>query len=316
MTGLIATNCTFDGQSDIYRGEVRDVYTVDNKLISVATDRLSVFGHTFNQPVPNKGQILNLLTYYFAHETSDIIPNWIEYCPDPQVLVGKRCQRININMVIRGSLVGHAWRIYEAGIRTICGVELPDGMQQYDIFNEPIITPTTKASSGYEEDISGGDIVAEGLMSESDYERLCIVSRQLFIRGKQMAREKGLMLADTKYEFGYYDGELYLIDEIHTPDTSRYFYLDQYENYLITRTSQLEHLSKEYARQWLLEQGYSGMDDQIVPTITNDFIKTLALQYQIVYKRLTGQQVVKLDHNSDQRINMAVNGLLVKKNPL
>lgn len=293
---LIATNFSLPHQTDIYRGEVRDVYTIDSKIVSVATDRLSVFGHLFPKPIPYKGQILNQLTTYFADATKDIVPNWIEYVPDPNVLIGKKCTPFMVNIVIRGALLGHAWRIYEAGARHICGVELPDGLQQYDLFDEPIITPTTKTANGFEEDIAAGDIIELGLMSEADYERLSIIARQLFIRGKQMARNQGLLLADTKYEFGIYDDEIYIIDEIHTPDSSRYFYADEYESYLRDRTVQPpQHISKEFIREWLLNHEFSGLDDQTVPELPEELANEISRKYIELYEQMSGEEFIRPD---------------------
>lgn len=295
---LVATNYSFDGQTEIYRGEVRDVYSIGNVLISVATDRLTVFGHHFTQGIPYKGQVTNQITNFFAEKTEDIIPNWIVDSPDPNVSIGKKCKRFDINMVIRGSLAGHAWRIYQAGSREICGVEMPDGMQEYDLFDEPIITPTTKSPNGYEEDISGADIVANGILTESEYERLSIVSRQLFIRGKQIAREQGLILADTRYEFGKYEDEIYLIDEIHTPDSSRYFYLDEYEDFLKDRSRQLpRHMSTEVIRNWLLEQGFSGLDGQVAPELEESRVSQLTDMYVELYEQLTGGEFIRPDQS-------------------
>ncbi len=277
----------------MYRGETRDVYTVDRKLLSIATDRLSVFGHLFPEPIPHKGQVLNQLTYHFAKAVEDIIPHWIESVPDPNVSIGKRCNPFQVNIVIRGALIGHAWRVYESGVRTVSGVKIPAGMQAYDLLEEPIITPSTKEQRGFEEDISATDIIERGIMTEDQFERLSIIARQLFIRGKQMARKKGLLLADTKYEFGLFDDEIYLIDEIHTPDSSRYFDIAEYEAYLKDRTAKLpRQLSKELIRQWLLNQGYSGLDDQVAPKMTPQYIKILSKSYIEVYERLTGQQFI------------------------
>jgi phosphoribosylaminoimidazole-succinocarboxamide synthase len=291
---ILVTNYAFSGQdSDVYRGETRDVYTIGNHIISIATDRLSVFGHLFPDPIPHKGQVLNQLTYYFAQAVEDIVPQWIESMPDPNVSIGKHCQRFEINIVIRGALIGHAWRVYSSGVRIISGVEIPAGMSEYDVLDEPIITPSTKAQRGYEEDISATEIIEQGIMTEAQLERLSIIARQLFIRGKQLARERGFMLADTKYEFGLYNEEIYLIDEIHTPDNSRYFHIDEYEKYLQDKTvSPPQHFSKELVSQWLLEQGYSGLDDQIAPEMSQEFINRLSKLYIEIYEQLTAQRFV------------------------
>lgn len=302
---LLATNFTLDGQTDIYRGEVRDVYTVNDKLISVATDRLAVFGKLFPEPIPHKGQVLNQLSEYFADATRDIVPNWIENTPDPNVSIGKKCKRFEVNFVIRGALIGHAWRVYESGVKTISGVEFPDGLQEYDLLEEPIITPSTKAQHGYEEDIDVAEILERGLMSEAQFERLSIVSRQLFIRGKQLARQKGLILADTKYEFGIYNDEIYVIDELHTPDNSRYFSLKDHDTYSNDRTKPIpRHMSKEYIRQWALEFGFSGLDDQVPPKMSQDFINEASKFYIEIYEQLTGNKFIypKQGENIEKRI--------------
>lgn len=297
---IVATNFLFDGQTDIYRGETRDVYILDDTLISIASDRLSVFGHLFPEPIPFKGHVLNQITAYFADATKDIIPNWIISVPDPNVIIGKKCDLFAVNMVIRGSLTGHAWRIYEAGARTISGVELPDGMKEYDLFDEPIITPSTKAPAGFEEDIAASEIIEQGIMSESEFERLSIVSRQLFIRGREMARQKGLILADTKYEFGRLNDEIYLIDEIHTPDNSRYYQKDEYKKYQANpnENQTLQHMSKEFVRQWALGHGYSGLDDQIAPKLSDDMVSQISDLYIHLYEQLIGKKFKKPDQDT------------------
>lgn len=311
---ILATNYSFSGQDDdVYRGEVRDVYTIGSKLISVATDRLSVFGHLFPEPIPHKGQVLNQLTDYFAGAVEDIVPNWIESAPDPNVSVGKNCKRFEVNIVIRGALVGHAWRVYNSGVRTISGVEIAAGMEEYDLLEEPIITPSTKSQRGYEEDISATDIIERGIMSEGQYERLSIIARQLFIRGKQMARERGLILADTKYEFGLFDEEIYLIDEIHTPDCSRYFHIDEYEKYLTDRMLPApRHFSKELVRQWLLDNGYSGLDDQTPPVMSQEYMDMVSKLYIEIYECLTKQKFAFPDQGKDplERIKTNIDSVL------
>lgn len=287
---LLATNLSLEGQTDIYRGETRDVYILDDRLVSVATDRMTVFGHLFPEAIPHKGQVLNQLTEYFAKATEDIIPNWLTSVPDPNVIIGKKCKRFEVNFVIRGALIGHAWRVYEAGTHRVSGVNLPEGLQEYDLFDEPLITPSTKAQSGFEEDVSAGEIIEQELMSEAEFERLSIIARQLFIRGKQMARQRGLILADTKYEFGICDGEIYLIDEIHTPDCSRYFNAEEYERYLKERNEPPEHLSKEFMRQWALNQGFSGLEEQEVPVLPQDVINEISHRYVRLYEQLTGSE--------------------------
>lgn len=285
------TQFVFEGQTDIYRGKVRDMYTINDKtIISVATDRLSAFDVILPEPIPYKGQVLNQLAAHFLSSMSDIAPNWLETVPDPNVSIGKKCQPFEIEMVIRGCLVGHAWRVYQAGVRELCGVQLPDGMQEYDMFDEPIITPSTKAYNGHDEDIAALQIIERELATEAEFERLSIMARQLFLHGRQQARERGLVLADTKYEFGKYNGEIYVIDEIHTPDSSRYFYADSYEAYLADRSKELpRNLSKEFVRQWLLEQGFSGLEGQKVPHMDKEMIKSISERYIELFEQLTGK---------------------------
>jgi phosphoribosylaminoimidazole-succinocarboxamide synthase len=288
------TSFSLPGQTDIYRGKVRDVYTINNDtLVSVATDRLSAFDVILPRPIPHKGQVLNQIAEHFLKTTSEIAPNWLTSVPDPNVSIGKKCKPFAIEMVIRGCLVGHAWRVYEAGVRELSGVELPDGMQQYDMFEEPIITPSTKSNSGHDEDISAMEIVEQGLASEAEFERLSIMARQLFIHGRQEAREHGLILADTKYEFGLYNGEIYVIDEIHTPDSSRYFYAKSYEAYINDRGKEPpKNLSKEFVRQWLLDQGFSGLEGQTIPEMSDEFVKSVSDRYIELFEQLTGKKFV------------------------
>jgi phosphoribosylaminoimidazole-succinocarboxamide synthase len=311
------THFSFPGQTDIYRGKVRDVYTInDETIVSVATDRISAFDVIFPRPIPHKGQVLNQLAAHFLKATSDIAPNWLEQIPDPNVSIGKKCEPFKIEMVIRGALVGHAWRVYDAGVRELCGVPLPNGMKEYDLFEEPIITPSTKAHTGHDEDTTAMEIVEQGLATEAEFERLSIMSRQLFIRGRQEAREQGLILADTKYEFGKRGGEIYVIDEIHTPDSSRYFYADSYEAYLADRSEETpRNLSKEFVRQWLLEQGFSGLDGQVMPEMDDSFIESVSRRYIELFERLTGDKFVYPDTKVDplERIEKNVTEALRSK---
>lgn len=306
---LSGTDFSFDGQTDVYRGKVRDVYTINNDtLVSVATDRISAFDVILPQPIPHKGQVLNQLAAHFLSATADIAPNWLQDIPDPNVSIGHKCKPFAIEMVIRGCLIGHAWRVYQAGVRELCGVSLPDGMQEYDVFDEPIITPSTKAHTGHDEDITAMEIVEQGLASESEFERLSIMARQLFIRGRQQARQQGLVLADTKYEFGTYNGEIYVIDEIHTPDSSRYFYVDGYEKYLQDRTGETpRHLSKEFVRKWLLDQGFSGLDGQKTPELSEAFVDSVSMRYIELYEQLTGKKFDYPDPKADVRARIENN---------
>lgn len=271
---------------------MRDVYTINgDTLVSVATDRISAFDVIMPRPIPHKGQVLNQLAAHFLKSTEDIAPNWLDSMPDPNVSIGKKCQPFAIEMVIRGCLVGHAWRVYNTGVRELCGVPMPDGMKEYDMFEEPIITPSTKAHSGHDEDITAMEIVEQGLASEAEFERLSIMARQLFIRGRQDARKQNLILADTKYEFGKYKDEIYVIDEIHTPDSSRYFYADGYDEYITDRTIETpKHLSKEFVRKWLLDQGYSGLTNQKLPEMNDVFVDTVSKRYIELFEQLTGKK--------------------------
>ncbi|MEL7021764.1 MAG: phosphoribosylaminoimidazolesuccinocarboxamide synthase, partial [Bacteroidota bacterium] len=249
------TNFQFPQQTQFYRGKVRDVYTIGTQLVMVASDRISAFDHVLPRPIPYKGQVLNQVATHFLEATRDIVPNWLVNTPDPNVAVGIACTSIPIEMVIRGYLTGHAWRTYKSGLRELCGVTLPEGMKEHDPFPTPIITPATKAEEGHDEDISKADILAKGIVSEADYTQMENYTRALFERGTAMAAERGLILVDTKYEFGKKDGKIYLIDEIHTPDSSRYFYREGYEERQAAGEPQ-KQLSKEFVREWLMDLGF------------------------------------------------------------
>ncbi|MCP9236506.1 phosphoribosylaminoimidazolesuccinocarboxamide synthase [Lewinella sp. JB7] len=285
---LRETNFTFDPPAECYRGKVRDVYRRGNELLMVASDRISSFDHVLPRAIQHKGQILNQIAAHFLHATRDICPNWLESNPDPNVAVGKACTPIPVEMVIRGYLVGHGWREYSAGRRSLCGVAMPEGMREADAFPEPIITPATKAEEGHDEDISRDDILARGIVAPEVYARLEDYTRRLFARGTAMAAERGLILVDTKYEFGLLDGEVYLIDEIHTPDSSRYFYAEGYAE----RQRAGEHqkqLSKEFVREWLMAHGFRGLDGQIMPDMPDDFVESVTLRYTELYEHITGK---------------------------
>ncbi len=292
MKGLKETNFNFPGQQAFYRGKVRDVYTVGDKLIMVASDRISAFDHILPKPIPYKGQVLNQIAVHFLEATKDIVPNWLEASPDPNVSVGKKCDPIKIEMVIRGYLAGHAWRVYDDGHRKICGVPMPEGMQQSDRFPEPIITPATKAESGHDEDISREEIIRKGIVSEGLYTRLEEYTRALFARGTQMARDRGLLLVDTKYEFGVYENEIYLIDEIHTPDSSRYFYAEGYHERQLAGQPQ-EQLSKEFVREWLMDNHFQGLEEQEMPEMPDDFVELVSERYIQLYEYITGEAFVR-----------------------
>lgn len=282
----------FSGQSNHYKGKVRDVYSVSDQLIMVASDRISAFDHILPRPIPYKGQVLNQIAAYFLTSTSDIVPNWLEATPDPNVAIGKRCEPIRLEMVIRGYLAGHAWREYKAGKRTICGVDMPEGMQQNDRFPEPIITPATKAEEGHDEDISEADILKNNIVTPEQWETLCQYTKALFARGSEMALDMGLILVDTKYEFGLYEGEIILMDEIHTPDSSRYFIAEGYET-LQKKGEPQQQLSKEFVREWLMDHGFQGKDGQVMPEMPDEFVWTVSDRYIDLYERITGKEFDK-----------------------
>ena len=288
MKALTRTDFHFPGQVSKYTGKVRDVYSIgSNFLIMVATDRISAFDVVLPKGIPFKGQVLNQIASRFLDATADILPNWKIAEADPMVTIGWRCEPFKVEMVIRGYLTGHAWREYKAGKRTLCGVPLPDGMVENQRFPEPIITPTTKADEGHDEDISKEEIIARGIVGKEDYEKLEAYTRALFQRGTEMAAEKGLILVDTKYEFGKRDGEIMLMDEIHTPDSSRYFYADGYEERL-ARGEHQKQLSKEFVREWLMANGFQGQEGQQVPEMTEQVVGGITDRYIELYEHITG----------------------------
>ena len=290
MEALVKTNFNFPGQQGLYTGKVRDVYDIDGRyLVMVATDRISAFDVVLPRGIPYKGQVLNLIASKFLDATADIVPNWKIASPDPMVTVGVCCEPLKVEMVIRGYLAGHVWREYNVGKRSICGVPLPDGMKENQRFANPIITPTIKALEGHDLDITRDEIIAQGLVSEEDYVQLEKYTQALFARGTQIAAEKGLILVDTKYEFGKRDGKIYLIDEIHTPDSSRYFYADAYEE-LFNKGEQQKQLSKEFVRQWLIESGFRGDEGQKVPTMTDEYVHQVSDRYIELYESITGEK--------------------------
>lgn len=300
MKGLQGTDLKLPGQTKFYRGKVRDVYTVnDEHLIMVVSDRLSTFDVVLPRPIPYKGQVLNQIASSFLDATRDIVPNWLTASPDPNVSVGKKCEPFEIEMVIRGYLTGHAWRTYRDGKRVLCGVQMPEGMKEHDRFPEPLITPTTKATEGHDEDISREEILAQGIVSEKDYVALENYTRALFQRGTEMAKERGLILVDTKYEFGKHGDEIILIDEIHTPDSSRYFYSDGYQERQDAGEKQ-KQLSKEFAREWLIAKGYMGRDGQEIPELTDEFINSVSDRYIELFEKITGQQFEKANLDAQQ----------------
>jgi phosphoribosylaminoimidazole-succinocarboxamide synthase len=295
MTNTIKeTKFKLPGQTKFYKGKVRDVYTVNNEtLVMVASDRISAFDHVLPEGIPYKGQVLNQIAAKFLIATADIVPNWMEATPDPSVTIGKMCEPFKIEMVIRGYLTGHAWREYKAGKRMICGVPMPDGMLENQKFKSPILTPTTKADIGHDEDISREDILSQKIVSESDYIKLEEYTSAIFERGTEMAAEKGLILVDTKYEFGKdKNGVITLIDEIHTPDSSRYFYIDGYQDKVANGEPQ-KQLSKEFVRQWLMENGFQGKEGQSIPEMSEEYCNSVSERYIELFEYITGDIFVK-----------------------
>ncbi|MFC3198338.1 phosphoribosylaminoimidazolesuccinocarboxamide synthase [Parapedobacter deserti] len=290
MNTIKETNFHFEGQTTFYRGKVRDVYTINDKYLAmVATDRISAFDVVLPRAIPHKGQVLNQIAAKFLKATEDIVPNWVISVPDPSVTIGRLCQPFKVEMVIRGYLSGHAWREYSAGRRQICGESLPDGLRENDRLPAPIITPTTKAAVGHDEDISRADILRHGLVSEADYVQLERYTKALFGRGTELAADRGLVLVDTKYEFGKLDGKIYLIDEIHTPDSSRYFYADSYAQ-LQREGKQQRQLSKEFVRKWLIENGYQGKEGQKIPEMTDEIVSSISERYIELFEHITGER--------------------------
>lgn len=307
MATLLKTDFHFPAQTAVYHGKVRDVYTInDSTLVMVATDRISAFDVVLPEGIPYKGQVLNQIAAFFLDATRDIVPNWKLATPDPMVTVGRRAEAFPVEMIIRGYLAGSAWREYAAGKREICGVKLPDGMVENQAFPEPIITPTTKAAEGHDENISAEEIVARGLVSEENYKTMAEYTMALYRRGVDMAAQKGLLLVDTKYEFGLLDGKVILIDEIHTPDSSRYWYADGYQERLAAGEPQRQ-LSKEFVRQWLISNGFMGKDGQKVPDMTPEVVNSISERYIELYEHLTGNTFVKAEETDlDARIEKNV----------
>ena len=289
---LTHTDFHFQGQKSVYHGKVRDVYDInDDLLVMIATDRISAFDVILPKGIPFKGQVLNQIAATFLDATADIVPNWKLATPDPMVTVGLKCEGFRVEMIIRGYLTGSAWREYAAGCRELCGVKLPEGMRENEKFPEPIITPTTKADAGHDENISKEEIIAQGLVSREDYEQMERYTRALFERGSQMAAEKGLILVDTKYEFGKRDGKVILIDEIHTPDSSRYFYSDGYQERFEKGEPQ-KQLSKEFVRQWLIDHDFMGKPGQVVPEMTDEYCQSVSARYIELYEHIVGKKFV------------------------
>lgn len=310
---LTKTNYQFKGQSDVYHGKVRDVYSIgEDTLVMIATDRISAFDVVLPAGIPYKGQVLNQIAAKFLDATSDIVPNWKQATPDPMVTVGVRCEPFKIEMVIRGYITGSAWRDYKKGARSICGLPLAEGLRENQKFATPIITPTTKADEGHDENISREEILAQGIISEEDYIQLEKYTRELFQRGTEMAAEKGLILVDTKYEFGKKDGKIYLIDEIHTPDSSRYFYSEGYQERFDNNESQ-KQLSKEFVRTWLIENGFQGQEGQQAPEMTEEYCTSVSERYIELYEKIVGEKFVKANAaDLEERIQKNVSEYLNK----
>ncbi|QHT69763.1 phosphoribosylaminoimidazolesuccinocarboxamide synthase [Rhodocytophaga rosea] len=295
MNALKETHFNFKNQTGFYRGKVRDVYFFKDKMVMVASDRISAFDVILPKPIPYKGQVLNQIAAKFLQATADIVPNWLLSVPDPNVSIGIKCEAFPVEMVVRGYLSGHAWRQYKIGFRTLCGEKLPDGLQENDKLPNPIITPTTKAKKGHDEDIAKQEIVARNLISAKDYAQIEQYSLALFARGSAMALEQGLILVDTKYEFGKIGDQIYLIDEIHTPDSSRYFYAEGYQERQANKESQ-KQLSKEFVREWLIANGFQGKDGQKIPQMTDVMIKTISDRYIELYEKVTGETFDRTDN--------------------
>ena len=312
MEGIKETNFTFPGQTGFYRGKVRDVYKFNNRLVVIVTDRISAFDIILPRPIPHKGQVLNQIAAYNLEATSDILPNWVESVPDPNVSIGKICDPYPIEMVIRGYLAGHAWREYKIGKHSLCGVGLPDGLNENDKLPNPIITPTTKALEGHDLDISAEEIIRQGLILTEEYEMLEDYTKKLFERGTRLANKNGLILVDTKYEFGKLDDTIFLIDEIHTPDSSRYFYKVGYEERQSNGEEQ-KQLSKEFVRQWLISQGFQGLQGQEIPVMTDDMVYSISDRYLELYESFIGKPLI-IDDWGDalKRIEENVNKTLKK----
>lgn len=303
MDALTRTDYNFPGQKGVYHGKVRDVYSVgEDTLVMIATDRISAFDVVLPKGIPYKGQVLNQIASKFLDATADIVPNWKTASPDPMVTVGHRCEPYKVEMVIRGYITGSAWREYKKGTRILCGLPLPEGLRENQKFETPLITPTTKADEGHDENISKEEIIAQGLVSREEYEELEKYTYALFKRGTEMAAEKGLILVDTKYEFGKKDGKIYLIDEIHTPDSSRYFYSEGYQE-RFEKGEEQKQLSKEFVRKWLMDNGFQGQHGQMVPEMTDEYCRSVSERYIELYENIVGEKFVKADtDNLESRI--------------
>lgn len=298
MNSLDKTNFTFKNQTAFYKGKVRDVYTIGDKLlVMIASDRISAFDVVLPKGVPYKGQVLNQIAEQFLNATKDIVPNWLISSPHPNVSIGRMCEPFKVEMVVRGYLAGHAARTYASGLRELCGVKLPEGLKENDKLPTPIITPTTKASEGHDEDISREEIVKQGIVSQEHYEQLEKYTLALYARGQEIANKMGLILVDTKYEFGLFEGKICLMDEIHTPDSSRYFYLEGYEDRQ-KKAEEQKQLSKEFVRRWLIESGFQGKEGQTIPAMSEEWINEISSRYIELFEKVTGRKFVKSNYEN------------------
>jgi phosphoribosylaminoimidazole-succinocarboxamide synthase len=311
-SGMLEPTFQFPGQTAFYKGKVRDVYTIEDKwMVMFVSDRISAFDVVLPRPIPYKGQVLNQIAAIMLDATKDIVPNWVKSVPLPNATVGLKCETFPVEMVVRGNLTGHAWRTYKSGKRELCGVALPEGLKENDYFASPIITPTTKAHEGHDEDISRDEIISSGLVSKADYEQLEKYTLALFQRGRELAAQRGLILVDTKYEFGKIGDTIYLIDEIHTPDSSRFFYAEGYEEKQKAGQPQ-KQLSKEFVREWLMENGFQGKEGQQVPEMTDAFVESVTNRYIELFENITGRQFKKEDvskEDSEKKIIEVLNGM-------
>lgn len=306
MKAIKETHFHFPQQTGFYKGKVRDVYYFGEQMALVATDRISAFDVVLPKGIPDKGRILNQIAAYNLNATKDIVPNWVLSTPDPNVTIGFKCEPFAVEMVVRGYLAGHAWREYKSGKRKICGVPLPDGLKENDLLPAPIITPTTKAKVGHDEDISREEILSRGIVNEGDYKMLEDYTFKLYKKGTELAAARSLILVDTKYEFGKHNGKIYLIDEVHTPDSSRYFYKEGYEARQKSGEAQ-KQLSKEFVRQWLIENGFQGKDGQKVPEMTDEIVAGIAHRYQELYQQMTGEKLASIDYSTiEKRIEQSI----------
>jgi phosphoribosylaminoimidazole-succinocarboxamide synthase len=308
MNTLDKTNYQFKNQSAFYKGKVRDVYTINhNILVMIASDRISAFDVVLPNGIPYKGQVLNQIAAQFLNATKDIVPNWLISSPHPNVSIGKMCEPFKVEMVVRGYLAGHAARTYQSGLRNICGVILPDGLKENDKLPCPIITPTTKASKGHDEDISKEEIIKQGIVSKEHYEQLEKYSLAIYARGQEISNKMGLILVDTKYEFGLFNNQIHLMDEIHTPDSSRYFYLEGYDERQLKGIEQ-KQLSKEFVRKWLIENGFQGKDGQVIPEMNEEWINQISSRYIELFEKVTGHKFIKSNYNQiNKDVEMAIN---------